>query len=86
MVTWGIAAAAPSIRLPWRAAAALAICYVVECSQLVHAPALDAARRTTMGQLVLGSGFDPRDFAAYAAGVLVAALVEWAADRRSSTA
>ena len=69
MVTWWIAAAAPAIRLPRRAAVALAFCFAVEFSQLFHAPALDAIRRTTAGHLVLGSGFDPRDFAAYAAGV-----------------
>ena len=33
-------------------------------------------RRTVAGRLVLGSGFDPRDLAAYAAGVLVALLGE----------
>lgn len=82
MVVWGIAAAWPAIRLPWRAAMALAICLVVEFSQLVHFPALDALRRTTAGHLALGSGFDPRDFAAYAAGVLAAVLLERGTERR----
>ena len=82
MVAWGIAAIAPAMRLPWRAAIALALCFVVEFSQLVHAPALDALRRTTAGQLVLGSGFLSRDLAAYAAGVLAAMLLEWAIRRR----
>ena len=50
-------------RLAWRAAVALAFCFAVEFSQLVHLPALDALRRTTAGHLALGSGFDPRDFA-----------------------
>ena len=76
MVAWGIAAVSPAIRLPWRAVGALALCFVVEISQLVHSPALDALRRTTAGHLVLGSGFDPRDFAAYAAGVLAAVILE----------
>jgi hypothetical protein len=76
MVAWGIAAVCPAIRLPWRAVAALALCFVVEISQLVHFPELDALRRTTAGHLVLGSGFDPRDLAAYGAGVLVVVILE----------
>jgi hypothetical protein len=62
----------------------LAICFAVELSQLYHAPALDALRETTAGHLVLGSGFDPRDLIAYAAGVCAAALVDrmWLARRR----
>jgi hypothetical protein len=39
-------------------------------------PVLDALRRTTAGHLALGSGFDRRDFAAYAGGVLAAVLLE----------
>jgi hypothetical protein len=76
MVTWGIAAIAPSIRRPWRATLAVAICFGVEFSQLVHLPALDAIRRTTAGHLVLGSGFDPRDLPAYVAGVIAAVLLD----------
>ena len=37
---------------------------------------LDVVRSTTVGHLVLGSGFDPRDFAAYAGGVLAAVTCE----------
>ena len=69
-------------KLPSRAAVALAICFAVEFSQLWHLPILDALRRTTAGHLVLGSGFDLRDFAAYAAGVLAAVLLERATERR----
>jgi Protein of unknown function (DUF2809)/Peptidase family S58 len=61
MVSWWMAAAAPALRLSRRAGAAIAFCFAVEFSQLYHAPALDAIRRTTAGHLVLGSGFDPRD-------------------------
>ena len=68
MMAWLVSAVAPALRLRWRAAAAFAICVVVEFSQMVHLPALDAIRRTTAGHLVLGSGFDPRDLGAYAAG------------------
>jgi hypothetical protein len=82
MVVWWIAAVAPASRLPLRAAVALAFCFTVEFSQLWHLPALDALRRTTAGHLALGSGFDPRDFAAYATGVLAAVLLERATERR----
>ena len=84
MVAWGIAAVGPAIRLPWRAVGAIALCSVVEFSQLVHFPALDALRRTTAGHLALGSGFDPRDFAAYAAGVLAAVVLERAKPVRAT--
>ena len=76
MIAWWVAALVPRASLRTRAIAALAICFAVELSQLYHAPALDALRRTTAGHLVLGSGFDPRDFVSYALGVLAAALLE----------
>ena len=76
MAFWLVSALAPTARRAWRAIASLAICVVVELSQLWHLPVLDGWRRTTVGQLTLGSGFDPRDFAAYAAGVIAGVLVE----------
>ena len=79
MMTWWVSAAAPGASLRARAAAALAICLAVEAIQLWRTPALDALRATTAGHLVLGSGFDPRDLAAYAAGVLAAVALERAA-------
>ena len=79
MMAWWVGAMAPRARLVARSAAALGICVAVELSQLIHAPALDALRRTTLGHLVLGSGFDPRDLVAYALGVSAALLLERAA-------
>lgn len=84
MVVWGIAAVWPAIRLLWRAGVAFVVCSVVEFSQLLHSPALDALRGTAGGYLVLGSGFDRRDFAAYAAGVFAAVLLERVAERQRS--
>ena len=84
MVAWWIAAIAPAVRPLQRAAVAIAFCCLVEFSQLYHAPALDAIRQTTAGSLALGSGFDPRDFAAYAAGVLAAVMLERRITRRRS--
>jgi hypothetical protein len=81
MMTWWVGAVAPRASLLTRTAFAFGICAAVELSQLVHAPAIDAVRSTTLGGLVLGSGFDPRDLAAYAIGVAAAALLEWTVAR-----
>jgi hypothetical protein len=81
MMYWWIGALAPGVSAPRRAGAAYVVCVAVELQQLVRAPALDALRRTLPGRLVLGSGFDPRDLAAYAAGVAAAFLLERAARR-----
>ena len=76
MMWWWVGAVAPAARLPARGAAAVAICFAFEFGQLYRAPWIDALRRTTLGRLALGTDFDPRDLAAYAAGVLAAALAE----------
>lgn len=82
MVVWAFGVVAPKLQVRWRAAGALAVAFAVEFSQLAHFPAIDALRRTSLGQLALGSGFDPRDFAAYTAGVVAAVFLEWIAMRR----
>ena len=82
MIYWWLGALGPATRRRSRAVVAYAICAAVEFSQLHHTPALDAVRGTRWGHLVLGSGFDPRDFVAYAAGVGVALLLETAAGAR----
>ena len=76
MIAWWVAAAAPGAALWARSATAFAVCAAVETSQLYHGPSIDALRATRAGQLVLGSGFDPRDLLAYALGVAVASLSE----------
>lgn len=75
MIVWWIGVAAPRLPLRTRGLAALAVCVVVEFSQRYHTPSLDALRRTLPGHLVLGSGYDPRDLLAYAAGVVAAVVV-----------
>lgn len=90
MIMWWVGAVAPDARLVVRSAAAYLVCAGVEVSQLAHAPALDAARATPLGGLVLGSGFDARDLGAYALGVLGAALLEaavvaWIGRARTAT-
>ena len=72
MIVWWMGVALPSVRLSVRGVAAFAVCVAIEFSQRYHTPFLDAARLTVPGQLILGSGYDPRDFLAYAAGVVVA--------------
>jgi hypothetical protein len=71
-------------RLPVRAAAAgaLALCVLVELSQRVHTPWLDALRAHRLVALVLGRGFLASDLLCYALGVGLAA----AADRLLSRA
>jgi len=76
MMAWWVGALTPQTATISRAAIALAICFAVELSQLVHTPALDSARQSTIGHLVLGSGFDPGDFVSYTLGVVVAVLIE----------
>ena len=83
MVVWAFGLVAPKLQVRLRAAGALAVSFAVEFSQLVHFPVIDGLRRTTLGQLALGTGFDPRDFAAYTAGVIAAVLVEWTTRRQS---
>jgi Protein of unknown function (DUF2809) len=76
MLLWLLSALAPDARPIRRGNVALLTCFSVEVSQLFHTPWLDAIRQTTLGHLVLGSGFDPRDFLAYTIGVAAALLIE----------
>lgn len=55
---------------------ALAFSFAIECSQLYHAPWIDAVRATLPGRLVLGSGFLWGDLVAYAVGIFAGVLVE----------
>ena len=81
MILWWVSALVPRSSVPVRAGAALAFCFAIEASQLLHTPSLDALRRTLPGQLVLGSGFDARDLVAYALGVTVAAAIDFSLRR-----
>lgn len=60
------------------AALATALCLIVECSQLYHAPWLDALRQTWLGRMTLGNTFAWADLAAYLIGILTGSLAEWA--------
>ena len=81
MAFLGVSALAPHARLSRRAATALAIAYLVEISQLYHAPWIDALRLTALGGLMLGFGFLWSDLACYTVGVAVGVLLERVAIR-----
>ena len=64
-----------------RAATALAVSFVVEASQLHHAPWLDAIRSTRGGRLVRGVGFLWSDLVCYAVGVMAGIAIDVVARR-----
>lgn len=49
---------------------ALLYCFAVEAAQLWHTPSLDLVRRSTMGGLILGSGFAVLDLLWYLLGAV----------------
>ena len=54
----------------------LLFCYLIEISQLYHAPWIDAIRNTRLGGLVLGFGFLWTDIIAYTMGIVVMLAIE----------
>ncbi len=76
MVFLGLSAIAPGVQPQWRAAITMAVACVVEFSQLLHPPWLDAVRRTTIGRLALGVGFVWSDLLCYAAGIALGWTLE----------
>jgi hypothetical protein len=76
MMVWWIGALRPRTSPGLKGAIALGICILVETSQLIHGPVIDPIRASPLGHLVLGSGFDPRDFVAYAIGAVLAGTID----------
>lgn len=64
-----------------RAAISLALAFLVEISQLYHAPWIDLIRQTTLGGLILGFGFLWTDLVCYSVGIAVGSLTEWGIKR-----
>lgn len=60
-----------------RAAISLVLAFLVEISQLYHAPWIDSIRQTTLGGLVLGFGFLWTDLVCYSVGIAIGSLTEW---------
>ena len=79
---WGVVLLWPRISIGGAALSAAVISLAVELSQIYHAEWIDAIRRTLFGRLVLGSGFDWIDLVAYAAGTILAAIMDrWFLER-----
>lgn len=73
---WLCGLCSPQKRAAARAALATAICFVIEFSQLYHAPWLDSLRATRLGYLVLECGFHVGDLAFYVCGALLGIAAE----------
>ena len=67
----------PGRPIKTRAAASLALAFLVEISQLYRAPWIDSIRQTTLGGLVLGFGFLWTDLVCYSVGTVTGSLTEW---------
>lgn len=62
--------------IKWVVTASLLFCYLIELSQLYHAPWINQLRHTLFGRLVLGEVFLWSDLLCYTIGVGIAAMVE----------
>lgn len=65
--------------------AALSFSWLVEFSQLYHAPWIDSVRATMPGRLILGFTFNGPDLIAYAIGIAIGAFGETVLVRRSGS-
>lgn len=77
MIYAGVATIFNRWKIKWVIIIALTFCYLIEISQLYHAPWIDTVRSTRLGGLVLGFGFLWSDLLAYSFGVGFGALLEW---------
>ncbi len=59
-----------------RTAISLTLAFLVEFSQLYHAPWIEAIRQTTLGGLVLGQGFLWTDLLCYSLGIAIGLAIE----------
>lgn len=60
-----------------RGAISLALAFLVEISQIYHAPWIDSIRQIMLGGLVLGFGFLWTDLVCYSVGIAIGSLAEW---------
>ncbi len=63
-----------------RAAISLVLAFLVEISQLYHAPWIDSIRQTALGGLVLGFGFLWTDLVCYSVGIAMDRSQSWGSD------
>ena len=71
----------PSVKIRNAIFIALAFSYLIEISQLYHAPWIDAIRANRFAALILGFGFLWSDFVCYTIGAIFAALIDFAIKR-----
>ncbi|WP_244541926.1 DUF2809 domain-containing protein [Afipia sp. GAS231] len=83
MVYAAIACLQPSRGLLRKAIAASLLAISIEFSQLLHTPALDAFRSTTIGVLLIGRFFSWWDIVAYLIGIAAICLFDKVALRPS---
>jgi hypothetical protein len=76
MIFLGFEIVAPMTSTVRVSAYAGCFCFLIELSQLYHAAWIDGIRTTTLGHLVLGSGFMWRDLVSYATGIACGSLIE----------
>ena len=61
----------------YRATISLVLAFLVEISQLYHAPWIDSIRNTTLGGFVLGFAFLWTDLVCYTVGIIIGAVAEF---------
>ena len=61
----------------YRATISVVLAFLVEISQLYHAPWIDSIRNTTLGGLVLGFAFLWTDLVCYTVGIIIGAVAEF---------
>jgi hypothetical protein len=66
----------PRLSMGRAAAGALGFSFVIEFSQLLHSPGLDALRANPLAALVLGRGFLVSDLFCYAVGVALGVAID----------
>lgn len=76
MIFCGIGFLLPRFTTKIVGAVAFGLCCAVEFFQLYHAPWIETVRDTLPGRLILGRGFSWMDISAYAAGIIIACLIE----------
>lgn len=76
MIFWLMALLFPSFQVIRLMLVSLAICYLIEISQLYQAEWINELRRTLPGRLILGQGFLWSDLWAYTIGVFTAGGIQ----------
>lgn len=66
----------PKIKTSNIALLSITFSYLIEISQLYHAPWIDAIRQTTLGGLVLGFGFLWSDLLCYLIGIIIGVSID----------